>query len=48
MIINNLNEKYLKIKDCLNRCGNVVEECSDKKEIKNVFFSFLNSKKYLN
>ena len=45
-IIQELNEKYFKIKDCLIRCGNVVQEC-DKEEIKNILFSFLNLKKFL-
>ena len=45
-IIQELNEKYFKIKDCLIRCGNVVQECN-KEEIKNVLFSFFNLKKFL-
>ena len=45
-IIQELNEKYFKIKDCLIRCGNVVFEC-EKKEIKNILFSFFNLKKFL-
>lgn len=45
-IIQELNEKYFKIKDCLIRCGNVVFEC-DKTETKNILFSFFNLKKFL-
>ena len=45
-IIQELNEKYFKIKDCLIRCGNVVQECT-KEEIKNILFSFFNLKKFL-
>ena len=45
-IIQELKEKYFKIKDCLIRCGNVVFEC-DKTEIKNILFSFFNLKKFL-
>ena len=45
-IIQELNEKYFKIKDCLIRFGNVVFEC-DKTEIKNILFSFFNLKKFL-
>ena len=45
-IIQELNEKYFKIKDCLIRCGNVVQECN-KEEIKNILFSFFNLKKFL-
>ena len=45
-IIQELNERYFKIKDCLIRCGNVVQECN-KEEIKNILFSFFNLKKFL-
>lgn len=47
IIINNLIEKYIKIKDCLSRCGNTVNIIEDKKEITEIFQSFLNSRKYL-
>ena len=43
-----LNEKYLKIKECLSRCGNNVIVIDEKEEILKIFFSFLNTKKYLN
>ena len=36
------------MKDSLSRCGNIVEEVKNKKEIEEIFFSFLNVKKYLN
>ena len=45
-IIQELNEKYFKIKECLNRCGNITLECN-KEEIKNILFSFFNLKKFL-
>ena len=45
-IIQELNEKYFKIKDCLIKCGNIVLEC-EKEEIKNILFSFFNLKKFL-
>ena len=45
-IIQELNERYFKIKDCLIRCGNVALECN-KEEIKNILFSFFNLKKFL-
>ena len=45
-IIQELNERYFKIKDCLIRCGNVVLECN-KEEIKDILFSFFNLKKFL-
>ena len=43
-----LNEKYLKIKECLSRCGNKVIVIDQKEEILKIFFSFLNTKKYFN
>ena len=43
-----LNEKYLKIKECLSRCGNKVNNIDEKEEILKIFFSFLNTKKYFN
>ena len=47
IIIEELKDKYLKIKNCLIRCGNEVEEIS-KEEIKEVIYSFFNTRKYLN
>ena len=47
VIAQELKDKYLKIKDCLSRCGNIVEEIKNNKEIEEIFFSFLNVKKYL-
>ena len=44
-IIQDLNEKYFKIKECLARCGNIVLECN-KEETKNILFSFFNLKKF--
>lgn len=45
-IIQELNEKYFKIKDNLIRCGNIVLECN-KKEIIDILFSFFNLKRFL-
>lgn len=45
-IIQDLNEKYFKIKECLSRCGNIVLEC-DQEETKDILFSFFNLKKFL-
>ncbi len=42
-----LNDKYLKIKDCLSRCGNNVIDINEKKEVINILFSFLNSQKFI-
>ncbi len=48
IIFQDLSEKYLKIKECLSRCGNKVNVIDEKKEIAKIFFSFLNTKKYFN
>ena len=44
----NLNEKYLKIKECLTRCGNNVIQYDNRQEVENVFNSFFNTRKELN
>lgn len=46
-IIEELNEKYFKIKECLARCGNVVKDINDKEKIKRLLFSFINKRLYL-
>lgn len=48
IIQNDLKEKYFKIKECLSRCGNSVEEIGNKEEALNVLFSFFNTRKNLN
>lgn len=48
IIINDLNEKYFKIKECLSRCGNIVQEYDEKKEIIETLRSFLNVRNYIN
>ena len=47
IIFDELNEKFLKIKECLSRCGNNVINLNNKKEIQEVIFSFFNSRLYL-
>lgn len=47
IIIDDLNEKFFKIKECLSRCGNSVISFDSKKEVVQIIFSFLNSRKYL-
>ena len=42
-----LNEKYFKVKECLARCGNDVIEIQKKEELKNILFSFFNTRKNL-
>ena len=46
IIIEELNEKYLKIKECISRCGNSVININNKNEVINILFSFLNSRMY--
>ena len=46
-IIEELNEKYFKIKECLARCLNVVKDINEKEEIKRLLFSFINKRLYL-
>ena len=48
IIKNDLKEKYFKIKECLSRSGNLVSELSNKKEIEEIFFYLLNTRKNLN
>ena len=42
-----LKEKYMKIKECLSRCGNTVYEITEKEEILNLLKSFLNPRSIL-
>ena len=46
--IEDLNNKYFKIKDCLARCGNNAINILNREEIKEILFSFLNTRKYFN
>ena len=48
MIKNELKEKYFKIKECLSRCGNSVEEILEKKDNLKILYSFLNTRKSFN
>ena len=45
LLKNDLKEKYFKIKECLSRTGNSVQEMSNKENIEKLFFSILNVKK---
>ena len=44
LIIEELNEKFFKIKECLLRCGNYVRNINNKKEIEKILYSFLNTR----
>ena len=46
-IIEELNEKYFKIKECLARCGNIVKDINEKEKIRNILISFINRRLYL-
>ncbi len=46
--VEDLNDKYFKIKDSLSRCGNIVTDFNDKKEVTSILFSFLNTRIYFN
>ena len=48
IIFQKLNENYLKIKECLFRCGNLVKDLNTKEDIKKLFKIILNSRIYLN
>lgn len=48
IIQNELKDNYFKIKECLSRCGNSVEEIYGKKEVLDILYSFLNTRKNLN
>ena len=47
LILDELNEKFYKIKECLLKCGNTVKSISNKKEIEKILFSFLNTRLFL-
>lgn len=42
IIFQELNEKFIKIKECLSRCGNIVQDINNKKNIEKLLFSFFN------
>ena len=48
MIIEELNDNFYKIKECLARCGNVVKDVSKKQEIVSLLYSFINTRMYNN
>ena len=43
-IIQDLNEKYFKIKECLFRCGNIAEDLNNKKDVVEVLNCFFNTR----
>lgn len=45
--IQNLQEEFFKIKELLARCGNIVSEYTNESKVKEILFSFLNSRLFL-
>lgn len=48
IIFDELNDNYLKIKDTLSRCGNLIFDINNKEVCKNILFSFFYPKRNLN
>lgn len=44
LIIEELNDKYFKIKECLQRCGNETKNINNKKEVEKILYEFYNKK----
>lgn len=45
-IIEELNDKYFKIKECLARCGNIVKDINKKEKVEELLISFINRRLY--
>ena len=48
IIIEELNDNFYKIKECLSRCGNVVKDVTNREETREVLYSFINKRDYVN
>lgn len=46
IVVEELNENYFKIKECLSRCGNIVSQFNEKKEFISFLFSCFHSKNF--
>ena len=46
IVFQDLDDKYFRIKECLFRCGNMAQDISSKKEVKEIFNDFFNSRLY--
>ena len=44
LIFEELNDKFLKVKECLQRCGNFVKNLNTKDEVERILFSFYNTR----
>ena len=47
IVFQELNEKYFKIKECLFRCGNMVEDLNSKNKIEEILNVFFNDRIFL-
>ncbi len=47
IVFQELNEKYFKIKECLFRCGNMVEDLNSKNKIEEILNVFFNARIFL-
>lgn len=45
-VIEELNDKYFKIKECLARCGNIVKDINKKEKVEELLISFINRRLY--
>lgn len=43
-VVEELNENYFKIKECLARCGNIVKDINKKENVKRLIQSFINKR----
>ena len=48
IIFDELNDDFLKIKDTLSRCGNLIIDVNNKNICKNILFSFFYPKNTIN
>ena len=48
IIIEELNDNFYKIKECLARCGNIVKDISKREEVIEILYSFVNTRMYNN
>ena len=48
IIIEELNDNFYKIKECLARCGNIVKDISKREEAIEILYSFVNTRMYNN
>lgn len=48
IIIEELNDNFYKIKECLARCGNIVKDINEKEKMIHLLYSFFNTRLYNN